>query len=263
MNTRRFFVYVIIGFALMAIWAPTIRGADFKTDFESADIKDWEGFDEKDLGDKGPSNWSIGAGQIKGKALTQSSNIWGDASDTVPIGTVIVYSKGEWVDFVLEVDAFANDNDGMGVVWRFKDLAVHYRFFTMIDSGNPPNGERGPWRKLESRLGKGAGRGSPRAVRRGVAWRIWGRAGGGERARPPLLPSPIHRARGAIRRRQPRGADGAGRSGHGSSALCDAAAPAPAGDRALGLAPRDGVAEAGPGGAILKRACMGNQRRDP
>ena len=27
----------------------------------------------------------------------------------------------------------------------------------MIDGGNPPNGETGPWRKLEARLGKGAG----------------------------------------------------------------------------------------------------------
>jgi hypothetical protein len=158
MNTKRFFIFhVIVGLMMAMTWLTTAFAADFKTDFESADIKDWEVFDEKDLGDKGPSNWSVGAGQIKGKALTQSSNIWGDATDTVPIGTVIVYSKAEWTDFILEVDAFANDNDGMGVVWRFKDLANHYRFFTMIDTGNPPNGEQGPWRKLESRLGKGAG----------------------------------------------------------------------------------------------------------
>ena len=25
----------------------------------------------------------------------------------------------------------------------------------MIDSGNPPNGQRNPWRKLEARLGTG------------------------------------------------------------------------------------------------------------
>lgn len=60
-----------------------------------------------------------------------------------------------------EVDVLANDNDGMGVVWRFQDLSEHYRFFTMVDSGNPPNGELGPWRKLEVRLGKGAGQKLP------------------------------------------------------------------------------------------------------
>ena len=51
----------------------------------------------------------------------------------------------------------ANDNDGMGVVQRFQNLAAHYRFFIMIDSGNPPNGQLSPWRKLEACLGKGAG----------------------------------------------------------------------------------------------------------
>ena len=134
-----------------------LRAADFITDFENADIDDWEVFDEESLGDVGPSNWSVGAGQIDGDALTQSSNIWGDATDTVAIGTVIVYGQETWIDFILEVDVIAADNDGMGAVWRFQDLANHYRFFTMIDSGNPPNGEVGPWRKLEARLGDGAG----------------------------------------------------------------------------------------------------------
>ena len=142
--------------------------ADFMTDFEGKNIKVglaadsiWRAFDEKSLGDKGPSSWEIKKGQIKGNALSQNSNIWGDETDTVAIGTVAVYTKKKWIDFILEVDVLANDNDGMGVVWRFQNFAEHYRFFTMIDSGNPPNGERGPWRKLEVRLGKGAGQKLP------------------------------------------------------------------------------------------------------
>jgi hypothetical protein len=147
----------ICGVLIIIFVARFCHADDFKTDFESGSINDWKVFDEKDLGDLGPSSWNIAAGQIKGKALTQSSNIWGDKTDTVPIGTVIVYDKAEWTDFILDVDVLAADNDGMGVVWRFKDLARHYRFFTMIDGGNPPNGVRGPWRELEVRLGAGAG----------------------------------------------------------------------------------------------------------
>ena len=148
---------LLLVWAISAICVVQSKGVDFKTDFEDKKINDWKVFDEKSLGDLGPSSWEIKKGQIKGNALSQSSNIWGDKTDTVAIGTVIIYTKQKWIDFVLEVDVYANDNEGMGVVWRFKDLTEHYRFFTMVDSGNPPNGERGPWRKLEVRLGKGAG----------------------------------------------------------------------------------------------------------
>ena len=159
---------ILLSVTALVILLLQSEAADFKTDFEEKNIKigiaadsTWRTFDENSLGDQGPSSWEIKKGEIKGNALSQSSNIWGDKTDTVAIGTVAVYTKQKWIDFVLDVDVLANDNDGMGVVWRFQDLSEHYRFFTMVDSGNPPNGERGPWRKLEVRLGKGAGQKLP------------------------------------------------------------------------------------------------------
>jgi hypothetical protein len=120
---------------------------------------DWIVVDEPpgDLGDVGPSSWQIGASPMDGKAMSQSSNIWGDATDTVAIGSFVIYDLGEWADFMLEVDVVANDNDGMGFVWRWKDRLNHYRYITMLDSGNSPNGRKGPYRLIERRLGDDEG----------------------------------------------------------------------------------------------------------
>jgi hypothetical protein len=130
---------------------------ELKFTFEDGKLDAWLAVDETDLGDKGPSAWAIANSAIDGKAIVQTSNIWGDATDTVAIGTMLLYNKADFTNFVLECDVFAQDNDGMGIVWAYKSLEEHYRVFTMIDSGNSPNGLKGPYRIMEKRLGKGAG----------------------------------------------------------------------------------------------------------
>jgi hypothetical protein len=134
-----------------------VSAADLSFDFEDGQLGKWVAVDEKDLGDPGPSKWVVQKGPIAGNALMQTSNIWGDATDTVPIGTFCIYDGAEFGNFVLDVDVVAGDNDGMGVVWAYTGPEVHYRVFMMVDGGNPPNGDKGPWRKMEKRLGKGAG----------------------------------------------------------------------------------------------------------
>ena len=132
-------------------------GNVFIENFENAKIDDWLIFDEldKNLSWKGPSDWSLKKEGIEGIGLYQGANLWGDPTDTVPIGSVIIYSKLKWSDFILEVDVLTKDNDSMGIVWRFKDLTEHYRFITL--QSNLDGGESGPWRKLEVRLGKDKG----------------------------------------------------------------------------------------------------------
>jgi hypothetical protein len=135
---------------------------DFEEDFSDAEIgepgkAEWVKYDEDSLGDPGPSTWSILNSPLDGPAMSQSSNIWGDATDTVAIGSCIVYDRAQWSDFIMEVDVVANDNDGMGIVWRWKDILNHYRYITMIDPGNSPNGKRGPYCMMERRLGDDEG----------------------------------------------------------------------------------------------------------
>ncbi|MBD3185004.1 hypothetical protein GF312_22160 [Candidatus Poribacteria bacterium] len=154
------FILTVLSFALIAF--PVLSG-DLMVTFDDATIGqgpgdgDWVVYDEDDLGDPGPSSWEVLDSPIDGPAMSQSSNIWGDATDTVAIGSFVVYDLEEWTDFILEVDVVANDNDGMGLVWRWEDINNHYRYITMIDPGNSPNGRRGPYRLLERRLGDDGG----------------------------------------------------------------------------------------------------------
>ena len=137
--------------------------ANFTEDFSKSKIgEDWVAVDEPAelLNDKGPSSWVINNGPINGGALNQSSNIWGDVGDVVALGTFCIYDKMEWVNFDLSFEMLANDNDGTGFVWGWKDRTNHYRFFTMIDAGNPggaagAEGDPGkaPWSLIEKRTG--------------------------------------------------------------------------------------------------------------
>lgn len=145
-------------FAAACCFAVTAASAqDLKISFDDGKLDAWLAVDETDLGDKGPSAWAVANGAIDGKALVQTSNIWGDATDTVATGTILLYNKADYANFVLECDVVAQDNDGMGIVWAYKSLEEHYRVFTMLDAGNSPNGLKGPYRIMEKRLGKGAG----------------------------------------------------------------------------------------------------------
>lgn len=145
-------LFVICGF---------VFSSEFIEEFEN-NLDDWQAIDEPPnlLDDKGPSIWTLQPSPFSGKALHQGSNIWGDVGDVVALGTFCIYNKREFKDFELTVDTFANDNDGMGIVWGWKDRKNHYRFFTMIDAGNPggamgKEGDPGkaPWSLIEKRIG--------------------------------------------------------------------------------------------------------------
>ena len=148
------FFHIILSISLVT---NSNAGNVFVENFEDARIGDWLVYDEldKNLSWKGPSDWKLKEGGIDGIGLYQGANLWGDPTDTIPIGSIIIYSKLKWTDFVLEVDVLTTDDDTMGIVWRFNDLTEHYRFVTL--QSNLDKGESGPWRKLEVRLGKGKG----------------------------------------------------------------------------------------------------------
>lgn len=156
----KFYVLLLAGLFIVCNVA---FAEDLLIDFEDRDIMEaWVVIDEPPalLNDLGPSNWVIESGPIDGKALNQTSNIWGDPPDEVALGTFIIYDLVEFEDFDLTVDTLANDNDGMGIVWGWKSRTDHYRFFTMQDAGNPAGAKGGnndpgkaPWAMIEKRTG--------------------------------------------------------------------------------------------------------------
>ncbi|MDQ1317912.1 MAG: hypothetical protein QG588_1567 [Candidatus Poribacteria bacterium] len=126
--------------------------------FEDGNMIGWTPIDEPPalLGGEGPSRWGVADGPISGKALVQTSNIWGDKPDVIALGTFLIYDLQEFTEFVMEFDIYAMDNDGVGVIWGWKNRTFHYRFFTMIDPANPagaPPDQRAPFTMIQRRMG--------------------------------------------------------------------------------------------------------------
>lgn len=75
----------------------------------------------------GASAWEVaGFGR-----LVQTSNIWGgtvDGDDPIKPGTTIVTGDGTWADYRVTVQVRSDDNDAVGVVFRWNGPHDHYRF---------------------------------------------------------------------------------------------------------------------------------------
>lgn len=87
-------------------------------------VGQWEIVDQGTL--NAPSDWRLSRGQ-----LVQRSNIWGgSASPTSPDkrGTMAVAGVETWRDYRLAVECSTDDNDAIGVVFRFRDPANYYLF---------------------------------------------------------------------------------------------------------------------------------------
>jgi len=162
-NQRRLYFMRLIFpvFVALVLICTSSFSANLVEEFEKG-LDDWVVVDEPPalLNDKGPSNWVTEISPFKGKALNQKTNIWGDVPDVVALGSFIIYDKQEFKNFDLSVDMQANDNDGVGIVFGWKSRTDHYRFFTMVDPGNPGGaagnaGDPGkaPWSLLEKRVG--------------------------------------------------------------------------------------------------------------
>ncbi|MEK7397971.1 MAG: hypothetical protein AAB116_13640 [Candidatus Poribacteria bacterium] len=126
--------------------------------FEDNNMIGWVPIDEPPhlLGENLRSRWEIGDGPISGKALMQTSNIWGDKTDTVALGTFLIYDLQQWVNFIMEFDVYPMDNDAIGIIWGWQNRFRHHRFITMIDPANPtgaPPEKRGPLSMIERRIG--------------------------------------------------------------------------------------------------------------
>jgi hypothetical protein len=78
--------------------------------------------------DLGPSRWSAATG-----ALVQSSNIGSAAPGRM--GTYALYTRGSWKDYRVTLKQRSNDNDRLGIMFRFQDPDNYYRF--SWDQGTP------------------------------------------------------------------------------------------------------------------------------
>jgi len=104
--------------------------------FHSEDLSRWTVVDDPETVE-GPSVWRVEADGW----LHQRSNIWGRRGDFIGrwYGTMLVTGDAGWRDYTFTVKAKANDNDGFGVIFRYRDGEHFYRLLLLNDgmSGGP------------------------------------------------------------------------------------------------------------------------------
>ncbi|HSQ20757.1 MAG TPA: hypothetical protein VLR92_10330 [Blastocatellia bacterium] len=86
---------------------------------------------------EGPSEWRV----EQDGWLHQRSNIWGRRGDFIGrwYGSYLVAGDAGWSDYSLSLKARATDDDGFGVVFRYRDGEHFYRLLFLQDglSGGP------------------------------------------------------------------------------------------------------------------------------
>jgi hypothetical protein len=103
------------------------NGSDllFFDDFNDGDYSGWSIVDEGT--NNAPSSWSAASG-----VMVQSSNIFSyptDASNIKRVGTYAYYAGGVgWLDYKLSLRIRSQDDDDIGVMFRYQDNNNYYRF---------------------------------------------------------------------------------------------------------------------------------------
>ncbi len=115
----------------------------FQDDFSEGLTDRWTVVDSGTNSD--PSNWHVSEG-----VLVEDSNIWSgeEAGPTSAyLGTYIYAGNSSWANYKFSVRLCPEDNDGIGVLFRYIDKDNYY-FFFMVEDG----GSGGPFRALQKKV---------------------------------------------------------------------------------------------------------------
>jgi predicted phosphodiesterase len=103
----------------------------FYEGFDDGDRAGWEAHDDVEPV-SGPGRWVVEAG-----VLVQTSNVWAYADvereTRYHLGTHIVTGDPAWTDYSLNAIVRSADNDGVGLLFRYRDAANYYRILLMND----------------------------------------------------------------------------------------------------------------------------------
>ncbi|UCG46066.1 MAG: hypothetical protein JSU94_11245, partial [Phycisphaerales bacterium] len=100
-----------------------LSASDASDDFDDGNYDGWALVDEGTS--YTPSSWSAATGQ-----MVQSSNIFGgDGLSPAMPGTYALYDNGfGWRDYAVDVTLSSDDDDAIGVMFRYQDNDNYYRF---------------------------------------------------------------------------------------------------------------------------------------
>ncbi len=115
------FITLALAAGSFAQAATTLLSEDFATPLTTA----WIVVDEGN--NQGPSDWRVASGE-----LTQNSNIYHDDFSDIVLAkeaTYLLYSPGSsWSDYTMDWIQRSEDNDALGIMFRYVDNNNYYRF---------------------------------------------------------------------------------------------------------------------------------------
>lgn len=119
------------GVTLLLLGAGGPATLPFTDDFEDGDFEGWIIRDDT-AAQSGPSDWAVVNGE-----LVQRSNIWSFAPVELEtryhLGTHAVTGDAAWDDYTLNAVLRSADNDGIGLIARYRDSRNYYRVLLMND----------------------------------------------------------------------------------------------------------------------------------
>ncbi|MBN2494980.1 MAG: hypothetical protein JXR96_10350 [Deltaproteobacteria bacterium] len=116
---------------LHRVWVRS-GGRIMSEDFGDGDTSGWTVLDETSR--EGPSHWFVSGG-----VLVQDSNIGANPYDDPRLGTVLYWDRPDallWQDYRFSAWMRDNDNDGLGLVFRFQDPDHFYRLDLTLEYRN-------------------------------------------------------------------------------------------------------------------------------
>lgn len=137
-------IYYILLIAVLS-FLTACKGVALDERFHSGRLSNWTVIDDPET-IEGPSEWKVENGWLR-----QRSNIWGRRGDFLDrwYGTYIVAGDQRWKNYWFRVKARPDDDDGFGVVFRFRDREHFYRLLFIEDGLNG-----GPLTRLDKRDGE-------------------------------------------------------------------------------------------------------------
>jgi hypothetical protein len=101
---------------------PVVKERTLFRDTFAGGMEAWATVDEGD--EDAPSSWKISRGRLR-----QTSNIHGSGNQTIDCpGTFVLAGDENWKDYRLVVEMRSNDNDAIGVMFRYRNEDNYYRF---------------------------------------------------------------------------------------------------------------------------------------
>ncbi len=139
---RNAVIFICILFTFVSVVANYAQSLPWYEDFSDNDLTGWTAVDDQP-NTSGPGQWLLDQ-----SVLRQASNIYVTENEySVFLGTHIFAGNKSWQDYSFNALVKSEDDDGIGILFRYQDANNYYRLILLQDAGN-----LGPFQRLQKRV---------------------------------------------------------------------------------------------------------------